>query len=214
MIDSIQQWVLSILESIGAIRGGHFVLANGNHSDRYVDKNRLFAQPRITEWMSEELARFARTLPPEIVVGPAIGGALLAQRIAFQLGRLPKREVRFAYAEKDGNIFVLKRGYDQLVARKRVLVVDDVINTGASVREVVKAVRAAGGIVKTVVALCNRGGATAEDIGEELALHVLLELSLQQWPAEECPLCAEGVPVNTDVGHGAEFVEQQSRGVS
>jgi orotate phosphoribosyltransferase len=84
-------------------------------------------------------------------------------------------------------------------------VVEDVLNTGGSVRQAVAAVRAAGGEVVAVAALCNRGGVTAADLGVP-AVVALVELSLDSWDAPACPLCRDGVPIDTRIGKGREFL--------
>jgi orotate phosphoribosyltransferase len=84
-------------------------------------------------------------------------------------------------------------------------VVEDIVTTGGSVRQTVAAVRAGGGEVTRVMALCNRGGITAADLGVP-AFAALVTLSLDSWEASACPLCRDGVPVNSDVGKGREFL--------
>jgi len=108
------------------------------------------------------------------------------------------------------NRFVIKRGYDKLVNHKRVLVVEDVITTGGTVKKVVQAVRECRGEVIGVGAMCNRGQVSAENL-DVPALHSVVDVPLEAWPESECPLCAEGAPVNTDVGKGREFLARRGR---
>jgi orotate phosphoribosyltransferase len=105
-----------------------------------------------------------------------------------------------------GKARIFRRGYDALVAGRRVLVVEDILTTGGSARTVVQAVEKAGGTVVGVAALCNRGGVTADLLGSP-QLYSLASVPLESWSAEECPLCASGVPVNTRLGKGAAFVK-------
>lgn len=126
-------------------------------------------------------------------------------------------EIPFCYLQpgqalviETGN-YVIKRGYDKLIAGKKVLVVEDILTTGGSVKKTVEAVRAIGGEVAGVAALCNRGGVTAEDIGDVPELFSLVNITLESWEASECPLCAQGVPINTSVGKGKEFLSQQGK---
>lgn len=107
--------------------------------------------------------------------------------------------------------FVIKRGYDKLVAGKRVLVVEDILTTGGSARETVHAARRAGGKVLAVAAMVNRGGVTHEALGGVKVLRVLLNVAMKAYPPQECPLCASGVPINTDVGHGRQFLANQAK---
>lgn len=107
--------------------------------------------------------------------------------------------------------FGLYRGDDPLVAGRRVLVVDDVVNTGPSVRQTVAAVRAVGGIVSAAAALVDRGNADAAGMGVTQYIH-LLEHDISEWPAAECTLCQQHVPINTRYAHGQDFLDAQRPG--
>lgn len=148
----------------------------------------------------------------DIVIAPAIGGVILSQWVAYHLTRTNNREVLAVYAEKSvyGDGFSIKRGYDKLVAGSAVLVVEDVLTTGGSAKEVIKAVRAIGGNVLGLGVLCNRGGITPRDMGIS-KLIALVSIKLDASDEKECPLCAKGVPINTDVGHGKEFLARTGR---
>jgi orotate phosphoribosyltransferase len=106
------------------------------------------------------------------------------------------------YAEKQGDGFVIRRGYDQLGRSKKILVVEDILNTGGSVRKVVDAVRALPADVVGVAALCNRGGVKSKDLGNVPQVFALMDISLEAWEPEDCPLCKKGMPINTQVGKG------------
>jgi len=194
-----------LAESGAVIRDGHVVYTSGRHGSAYVNKDAVYPHTERVRELCGLLADAGRPLGAEIVCGPAMGGIILAQWTGHHLG-LPA-----VYAEKapDGGM-VLRRGYDGLVRGRRVLVVEDVVNTGGSLADAIRAVRAAGGTVVGAVALCNRGGVTAAAL-DVPALHALVELSLESWTAEECPLCRRGVPVDTSVGKGREFLAAKSR---
>jgi len=112
---------------------------------------------------------------------------------------------------------ILKRGYENIVPGRRVLVVEDVTTTGGSVKKAVDAVKAADGIVVAVCCIWNRGNVKAEDIGVPV-LESLVTKEIPTWPADECPLCKElimsggkkGVPVNVTIGHGKQFLAAQT----
>lgn len=107
--------------------------------------------------------------------------------------------------------FVLKRGYDKVVHGKKVLVVEDVLTTGGSARKVVEAVRASGGEVVGVGVLCNRGGVTPAALADPPKLFALVNLTLDTYNEADCPLCRDGVPVNTEVGKGRDFLARQGK---
>ena len=143
----------------------------------------------------------------EAVIGPAIGAAILAQWTAYHLSELTGRNVFGVYADKDGNGgFVIRRGYDQVIKGKRTLIVEDLTTTGGSLKKVVEAVRAVGGNVVGAIAICNRGSVTKEAVGDPPRFDSLVTLDLEQWPEAECELCKKGIPVNTEVGHGREYL--------
>jgi len=146
------------------------------------------------------------------VVAPAVGGTILSQWVAHHLSDLVGREVLAVYADKaEGDEFVIKRGYDKLVSGKRVLVVEDVLTTGGSAKKVVDVVRQIGGEVIALGVLCNRGGITPQDVSDVPELFALVNVSLDAWDEAECPLCAQNVPINTDVGKGREYLAKKAQ---
>ena len=127
--------------------------------------------------------------------------------IGFHLSQATGREVLAVYAEKTatGDGFIIKRGYDRLVAGKQVLLVEDVLTTGGSIKQVAHAVREIGGNIVGLSALCNRGGITPESL-DVPKLEALVTVNLESWEEKDCPLCAQGIAVNTEVGKGREFL--------
>jgi orotate phosphoribosyltransferase len=194
-----------LAESGAVLRDRHIVYTSGRHGSAYVNKDAVYPHTERVRDLCALLADAGRPLGAEVVCGPAMGGIILAQWTGQHLG-LPA-----VYAEKasEGGM-TLRRGYDQLVRGRRVLVVEDVVNTGGSLAETIQAVRAAGGTVVGAVALCNRGGVTAAALDVPV-LHALIELTLESWAADECPLCRQGVPIDTSVGKGREFLARMSR---
>lgn len=193
---------LQILESVKAIvQNSHFVLASGKHSDTYINKDALYPHPAITSLLAANIAQEARTLNSDVVVGPALGGIILSQWVAWHLSIITGQTVYSCYAEKRDNEFILTRGYDAIVQGKRVLVVEDILTTGTSARKTVQAVQRASGNVVGVAALCNRGSVIAHDLGTETLLF-LSHIEATLYDQEECPLCKDNVPVNTTLGKG------------
>lgn len=201
---------LELLARLGAlITGDHLVYTSGRHGSSYVNKDALYPHTAATSEVCARIARRFAGAGVEVVAGPTVGGVIMAQWTAHHLCALTGREVLAVYAEEEPGAEVkrraFRRGYDALVAGRRVLVVEDILTTGGSVRLVVEAVRAAGGAVAGVGALCNRGGIAAAQVGAP-ELYALADVPLESYPADECPLCAAGVPVNTRVGKGAAFL--------
>lgn len=148
----------------------------------------------------------------EVVIAPAIGGVILSQWTAHHLSEITGREVFGVYAEKaeSGDAFIIKRGYDKIVAGKNVLVVEDVLTTGGSAKKVVEATRSLGGNIVGLGVLCNRGGITPEDVAANPPkLFALVNVKLDAWDEAECPLCAQSVPINTNVGKGREYLARK-----
>jgi orotate phosphoribosyltransferase len=197
--------VIRLLQEVVALMDGHFVLKSRRHSGKYFNKDAAFPRKGILEAICERMAATVADLEFDFVVSPATAGVAYSYGI---LQYLPDH-VQRAYADKDGDGFVVRRGFEKLLQGMHVVVAEDVGTTGGSTRGVIEAVRAAGGTVIAVVLLCNRGGLTAEMLGVP-RLENLLVMDIPTWSAEECPLCAEGVPINTEVGHGAEFLREQT----
>ncbi len=205
-----EEEVLELLQKVGAFRAGHFVFVSGLHADTYVNKNAMYPYTREMSKLCRSIAERFVGKNIEAVVGPATGGIILSQWVAYHLSELEGREVYGTYADKDGEGFVIKRGYDEIIKGKNVLVVEDLVTTGGSLRKVIEASRGVGANVVGAVAICNRGGVTKEAIGNPPEFTSLLTVHLEQWPESECELCKRGIPVNTDIGHGKEFLARKA----
>ena len=210
MMDESQ--VLDLLQQVGAFRAGHFVYVSGLHGDTYVNKNAMYPYTREMSKLCQSIAEMYKDKNIEAVVGPATGGIILSQWVAYHLSQMSSREVYGAYADKDDDDgFVIKRGYDDVIRGKNTLIVEDLTTTGGSIKKVVEAARSTGANVIAAVTLVNRGRVTREAIGNPPEFVSLVNLDLDQWPEEECDLCKRGIPVNTDVGHGKDFLARQRK---
>jgi orotate phosphoribosyltransferase len=207
-----QAEILQLLSAVGAVMtDGHFVYTSGKHGSAYINKDALYPHTKETDLLCKHIASHFAGHGIEVVIGPVIGAVILSYAVARHLSELTTREVLCVYAEKTGDGgFSIKRGYDRLIRGKRVLVVEDVLTTGESVRNVVQAVRAAGGEVAAVAGLCNRGEVTANDLVGAPELFCLASIPLDTTDETECPLCARGIPINVDVGKGREFLARKS----
>jgi len=204
--------VLEILSKVGAvITDSHIVYTSGKHGTAYVNKDAVYPHTKETSDLCRAIAEQFADDGVEVVIAPAIGGVILSQWTAHHLSEITGREVLGVYAEKveSGDAFVIKRGYDKLVAGKDVLVVEDVLTTGGSAKKVVEATRALGGNIVGLGVLCNRGGITPQDVADPPKLFALVNVKLDAWDEAGCPLCAQNVPINTDVGKGREFLARK-----
>jgi orotate phosphoribosyltransferase len=206
-----EQDISMALAQVGAIiTDSHVVYTSGKHGSAYVNKDAIYPHTGLTAWLCGLLAQPFVHDTIDIIVGPAMGGITLSQRAASHLSSMNGRDVLSIYAERsdDGKNFVIKRGYDKLLPGKRALVVEDVLTTGESARKVIDVVRALGGEVIGLSVLCNRGDIGPSDIGVP-RLASLIEIRLDSWDSEECPLCKRGIAINTDVGKGREFLARK-----
>ena len=173
------------LERLGAVLDGHFLLSSGRHSNRFIQKFRILERPSLLEPIARALAgRFAEQRPT-VVVSAAVGGIVLGYEVARALG------ARAIFVEKERGVPVLRRGFT-LSPDDRVLVVEDVITTGRSMREVVDIVRAAGAKVVGLGAIVRRG--PVADLGADT--FALLDLPLESYEPSACPQCGAGIPIS------------------
>lgn len=211
---SVQERALEILRESGAVlTDDHFVYTSGNHGRDYVNKDAVYVNPRRISALCRMMTLFFGNDEIEVVVGPEKGGIILSQWTAYHLNISSMPDVSAVYAEKqpDGT-FALTRGYGEYVKGRRTLIVEDVLTTGGSVRKVVEALSklTPQPEIVGIAALCNRGGVKPEDIGVP-DIRALVNLRLENWPASDCPLCRDQVPINTVVGKGREFMASLSR---
>lgn len=176
--------VLGLFEECGALLRGHFRLTSGLHSDVYFEKAQVLQYPRNVERLCAELARRYAGERVQVVVGPTVPGIIIAHETARALG------CRAIFAEREGDRRVLRRGF-RVEPGERALVVDDVLTTGGSVRDVLDLVLATGADVRGVGVLVNRSGGV--DLG--VRLEALATVAANAYPPSECPLCASGVPL-------------------
>ncbi|MBI4011725.1 MAG: orotate phosphoribosyltransferase [Candidatus Rokubacteria bacterium] len=177
--------VSRLYESRGALLRGHFRLSSGLHSGVYLQSALILQYPEEARRLGADLADRLRHLAPQTVVAPALGGILVAHEVARALG------VRGLFTEREEGRMTLRRGF-ALGERERCLVVEDVVTTGGSTREVIACVEAAGARVVGVGALVDRSGGQAHF---DQPFEALLRLSVPAYQPGDCPMCREGRPV-------------------
>jgi orotate phosphoribosyltransferase len=180
---------LDDLSASGSHRTGHFRLSSGLHSSDYLQLALHLAAPRRARLAGRALAGViqAKMEGPDLVVSPAIGGLIIGHETASAL------DLPFLFAERDQEgTMVLRRGF-AIERGQRVVVVEDVITTGGSVREVIAAIERDGGRPVGVGSLVNRSGAA--NPFAPLPFAALVEVSFPTWQPDECPLCRDGIPI-------------------
>jgi orotate phosphoribosyltransferase len=177
--------LLAMIRPSGAVLEGHFRLTSGRHSGTYFEKFQVLQYPEYTVRLCGLIADHFRDQNVELVAGPTTGGVILSFEVARQLG------VRGIFAETIGEERRFLRGF-KVRPGERVLVVDDVLTTGGSIRQVIEAVRRAGGEPIGVAVLVDRTGGKV-DFG--LPFFACLELVVESYEASKCPLCREGMPL-------------------
>ena len=176
-----------IFEKSGTVLKGHFTLTSGLHSPVYWEKFRVLQYPAYTEDLCRLIANHYRDQNIRVVAGPTTGGIILAYETARQLG------VRGIFAEKETGKDERTFGRGLIISPgERVLIVDDILTTGKSVREVIKAVAETGGELAGIGVLVNRSEAEA-DFG--VPLFSCYRAPTVTYPPQSCPLCAQGIPL-------------------
>jgi orotate phosphoribosyltransferase len=179
---------LQDLTACGAHQRGHFLLSSGLHSGDYLQCALYLAQPLRAAHAGDLLAHAIAEagLAPEIIVAPAMGGLIIGHETARAL------ELPFIFTERAEGEMVLRRGFG-LDAGQLVVVVEDVVTTGRSTREVISILEGLGADVVGVASIVNRS-VEAQPFSP-LPSRALLEVDFPAWAVDECPLCREGVPI-------------------
>jgi len=180
-----QEEVLKIFRDSGAFLEGHFVLTSGLHSPHYFQCAKVLQYPGHAQKLCWEIACHYLTENISTVIAPAVGGIVVAHEVA----RLIK--ARSIFAEREGGKMALRRGFE-ISSSENVLVVEDVITTGGSVKEIIELVEQSGASLKGVGVLVDRSEGRAEF---PVDLFSLLKMDVVTYKPEACPLCDEGLPL-------------------
>ncbi|MFQ5355176.1 MAG: orotate phosphoribosyltransferase [Mariprofundaceae bacterium] len=175
--------ILAMYENAGALLKGHFVLSSGRHSGRYLQSALVLMQPTHAARLAHALATKVVADEVDIVVSPALGGLIIGYEMARVLNK------PFLFTERQGGEMCLRRGFS-LPDQANVLVVEDVMTTGGSVRECLQVVRAHGGNPRRVLSLVDRAPNQGQRL--DVPFESLLQLDVPAFAADTCPLCQEG----------------------
>jgi orotate phosphoribosyltransferase len=176
--------ILDIFKGQGALLEGHFLLSSGLHSAQYLQCARVLMDTKIASDFGARVAAKLKAagVVPDVVVGPAMGGIVIGHEVARAFG------ARSLFTEREGTTMALRRGFS-LAKGEKVVVVEDVVTTGKSTREVIQVIEAAGAKVIGVGSLIDRSGGKH---GFEVPFEALAAVNVDTWPAASCPLCAAG----------------------
>lgn len=211
--DCFDAEVKVIFSKMGAIiPNDHFVYTKKSdgwyHGSTYVNKDALYPYVKEISRLCLKLSSFFCEDDIRVVVGPTMGGIVLSQWVAYWLQN-EAQAVHAVFAEEENDYRILKRGYDKIVSGKNCLVVEDIINSGGTVKKTIGAIERAGGKIAGVGTLCNRSGGkvTDETLGVPKLIS-LLNLNMAMHKEEDCPICKKHgqESVRIDIGKGKEFL--------
>ncbi|KJS21332.1 MAG: orotate phosphoribosyltransferase [Clostridiaceae bacterium BRH_c20a] len=183
MLDSNE--VLEMLKKVDAFKEGHFKFSSGLHSEVYIQCAQLLKEPDLSEKVCTTLAEHFCQDKPDIVIGPAMGGIIVAYEVARYLG------VPGIFTEKVEGKAQLRRMFS-IKPGQKVLVVEDVITTGLSSQEVIDLVEGLGGEVLAVGSIVDRSNGLAK---LTVPYFSLVTISMNNYDPNDCPLCKQGIPI-------------------
>lgn len=177
---------LRIFEETGALQNGHFLLTSGLHSPQYFQCAMVLQYPEFLEKFCTDIVDFFfEEEEIDVVVAPAIGGIVVAQEIARQVG------CRAIFAEREAGRMTLRRGF-YIESHEKVLICEDVITTGQSVREVIRLVEKTGAFPVGVGSIMDRSNGKAHF---DVPFHTVIQVKAVTYKPERCPLCDQNIPL-------------------
>ncbi len=177
--------VLKIFRESGALLDGHFLLTSGLHSPQYFQCALVLQDPKLAQTLCWEIACQFMSEKVGVVIAPAIGGIVVAQEVARLIG------AHAMFAERESGEMTLRRGF-QLKPNQRVLVVEDVVTTGGSVKEVIELVKKCGAELVGVGILVDRSQKKANFA---VPFHAVMEMDVVTYQPEGCPMCKKNIPL-------------------
>ncbi|AGB19146.1 orotate phosphoribosyltransferase [Thermoanaerobacterium thermosaccharolyticum] len=178
--------IFKILSDLKVLNKGHFLLTSGKHSDTYLQCAKIFQYPEYSILFSKEIVQKFKSEKIDVVIGPAIGGIIFAYEVARQLG------AKAMFAEREEGIMKLRRGFE-INEGDNVLVVEDVVTTGGSVKEVIEVVKNYNANVVGVACIVDRSNGKV-DFG--IKFESVISLDVISYESKDCPLCKEGLPID------------------
>jgi orotate phosphoribosyltransferase len=180
-----QTEIMDILKKTGVLMEGHFRLTSGRHSGRYLQCAQVLQYPKYSEIIGKEIASRFKDADIDTVIGPALGGVIIAYEVARALG------VKSLFTEREDGKMKMRRGFC-INEGEKVLVVEDVITTGGSVNEVMEILVQEGAQVVGVGVIVDR---SAGKVNFGVPTESLVSLDIESYSPAECPLCQQGLPL-------------------
>lgn len=177
--------IIHIFKEKEVMLEGHFLLTSGRHSDKYMQCAKLFQYPDVSEMICKQLAQQFSDTKIDMVVGPAIGGIIMAYEMSRQLG------VKNIFAERENGVMTLRRGFSVQQGAK-ILVTEDVVTTGGSVKEVIALLKSMGADVVGVGSVVDRSAGKV-DFG--VPFRAVLPIEVLSYEPDDCPICKTGEPL-------------------
>ncbi len=174
--------VIEVMKEAGVLLEGHFLLTSGRHSNKYLQCAKIFRNTKYSEELCAALAEQFANDNIDVVIGPALGAIQMAYEVSRHL------KVENFFAERDNGTMTLRRGFT-LSEGMRVLIVEDVVTTGGSVKEVMEIVKASGAVVAGIGSIVDRTGGKI-DFG--VPYKAVISMEVESWEANDCPLCKDG----------------------
>ncbi len=177
--------VLTLYQQTGAYLEGHFLLASGRHSPKFLQSTTVMQYPQHAQAFGEAIAKLFE-VKPDFVIGPQMGGVVLAHEVAKALG------CRALFAEKDGHGGMLIREAFTVKPNETFVAVEDVMTTGGSLLKAIRATERFKATCVGVGCIIDRGLST---LPEHLQINALAVLEFPTYAPEDCPLCKEKMPL-------------------
>ncbi|KGM95779.1 orotate phosphoribosyltransferase [Clostridium novyi A str. 4552] len=174
--------VIEVLKEVEALLEGHFLLSSGRHSNRYVQCAKLLQYPDKAEKVLSVIKDKVENLDFDIVLGPAMGGVIVAYELGRQLGKPA------IFTERVDGKMTLKRGFE-IKKGQKVLITEDVVTTGKSSMETAEVIKSLGGEVIGIACIADRKSSNID-----YPIYSAIELEIESYEQENCPLCKQGIP--------------------
>lgn len=181
----MEETLIKWFKKYEVIKEGHFILTSGKHSDKYINKDKVWQYPTISRIIINLLKVETSHFWFDVITGPALAGAVWAAPVSHLL------KYPFVYPDKQfSGRMLFRRGFDRYIENKRVLIIEDIVTTGSSIRKTVDSINRCNGKLAGIVSIWNRSGWRPKD--HQIKIRSLINQPVDSWYESECPLCKSG----------------------